>query len=149
MTGGQVSGTTPADSRTSTTAFGNPERSFDICALAGAAGANYVARGTVYHGWELQNCLKEALTRKGFSLVEAVSPCPTQYGRNNGMKNPLDMLRWLKEKGIPQDKYDQLEDAEKNGYFAIGRLIDKNAPDFNTRYEEIRARALGVGEGGQ
>lgn len=149
MTGGQVSGTTPADSRTSTTAYGNPERSFDICALAGVAGANYVARGTVYHGWELQNCIKEALTRKGFSLVEAVSPCPTQYGRNNNMKEPIKMLRWLKERGIPRDKYDRLEDADKDDYFAIGRLVDKNAPDFNTRYEEIRARALSAGEGGQ
>ena len=44
MTGGQASGTTPEWSITSTTAYGNPEREFDICALAEAAGANYVAR---------------------------------------------------------------------------------------------------------
>jgi 2-oxoglutarate ferredoxin oxidoreductase subunit beta len=51
MTGGQVSGTTPFEHKTATTAWGNPERSFDICELAAAAGANYVARGTIYHGW--------------------------------------------------------------------------------------------------
>lgn len=149
MTGGQVSGATPADSRTSTTAFGNPERAFDICALAGVSGANYVARGTVYHGRKLQNSIKEALTRKGFSLVEAVSPCPTQYGRNNKMKDPLDMLRWLKEKGISRDRFDRMEETARDGYFAIGTLVDKDAPDFNTRYEEIRARALRDGEGGR
>ena len=149
MTGGQVSGTTPADSRTSTTAFGNPERSFDICALAGVAGANYVARGTVYHGRKLQKSIMEALSRKGFSLVEAVSPCPTHYGRNNNMKSPVEMLKWLKEKGIARDKFDRLEDAGKDGYFAIGKLVDRNAADFNTRYEDMRARVLSDGEDGR
>lgn len=149
MTGGQVSGTTPADSRTSTTSFGNPERSFDICALADVSGANYVARGTVYHGRKLQNVIKEALTKKGFSLVEAVSPCPTHFGRNNKMKSPLEMLRFLKEKGIPREKFDRLTDAEQDGCFAIGKLVDKDIPDFNSRYDEIRARAQSAGEGGR
>lgn len=147
MTGGQVSGTTPADSRTCTTAFGNPERAFDICALAEVAGANYVARGTVYHGRKLQKSIMEALCKKGFSLVEAVSPCPTHFGRGNNMKNPVDMLHWLKDKGISQKKFDLLDNAQEQGYFVVGRLVDKDAPDFNTRYEEIRARALCGGEG--
>ena len=50
--GGQVSATTPGGRYTSTTSWGNPERDFDICALAEVAGANYVARETPYHGWE-------------------------------------------------------------------------------------------------
>ncbi|WP_027365366.1 thiamine pyrophosphate-dependent enzyme [Desulfotruncus alcoholivorax] len=143
MTGGQFSATTPADSFTSTTAYGNPERELDICALAGVAGANYVARGTVYHGRALQNHIKEALNKKGFSLVEVVSPCPTHFGRNNKMKSAVNMLRWLKEKGVTREEYERMTGPEKNGYFVIGKLADRNAPDFNTRYEEIRARALG------
>jgi len=35
-----------------------------------------------------------------------------------------------------------LSDAEKNDHFTIGKLCDRNIPDFNTRYEEIRARAV-------
>ncbi len=141
MTGGQVSGTTPSGSYTSTTVYGNPEREFDICNLAGAAGANYVARGTSYHGWELQNSIKEALTKKGFSLVEVISPCPTHFGRNNNMKPALEMLRWLKDKAVPVEKYNLLPEAEKGGCFPIGKLVVRDAPDFNARYEEIRARA--------
>ncbi|MCL6610216.1 MAG: 2-oxoacid:ferredoxin oxidoreductase subunit beta [Peptococcaceae bacterium] len=141
MTGGQVSGTTPAGKITSTTVYGNPEREFDICALADAAGANYVARGTACHGWELQNSIKEALTKKGFSLVEAISPCPTHFGRNNNLKPALEMIRWLKEKAVPVEQYDPLAHPKEEGYFPFGRLVDRNAPDFNTRYEEIRARA--------
>jgi len=142
MTGGQVSGTTPSDSFTSTTAYGNPEREFDICALAGVAGANYVARGTTYHGWELQQNMKEALSKKGFSLVEAVSPCPTHFGRNNNLKPALEMLRWLKDKAVPVEKFGQGAYTKEEGYFPIGKLVDRNVPDFSTRYEEIRSRAM-------
>lgn len=144
MTGGQSSGTTPSNDYTSTTTYGNPERELDICALAGVAGANYVARGTAYHGWELKALIKEALSKKGFSLVEAVSPCPTHYGRNNQMKTAVDMLRWLKEKGVPLEKYNRLCNPQQDGYFAIGKLVDRDEPDFNTRYEAIRARAIEV-----
>jgi len=140
MTGGQYSATTPADSITSTTAYGNPERSFDICALVEAAGANYVARETVYNGLLLKTRIKEALGKSGFSLVEAISPCTTLYGPNNNMRQPVDMLRWLKEKGIPAGKYRQMTEAEAAGFFATGKLVDKNAPDFSARYQEIRER---------
>ncbi|NPV27257.1 MAG: 2-oxoacid:ferredoxin oxidoreductase subunit beta [Firmicutes bacterium] len=142
MTGGQFSATTPADRYTSTTVYGNPERELDVCALAAAAGANYVARGTVYHGPMLQHLIKEALNKKGFSLVEVVSPCSTHYGPNNQMKVPIAMLHWLKEKGVTPAEYEQLPEEMRDGYFVIGKLVDRDVPDFNTRYEEIRAKAL-------
>jgi 2-oxoglutarate ferredoxin oxidoreductase subunit beta len=142
MTGGQVSGTTPSDKLTSTTVYGNPEREIDICTLAEVAGANYVARGTPYHGWELQKVITEALTKKGFSVVEVISPCPTHFGRNNKLKPALAMFRWLKEKAIPVEKYNPVTYPREEGYFPIGRLVDRDAPDFNSRYEEIRARAM-------
>ncbi len=141
MTGGQVSGATPPEMYTSTTVYGNPEREFNICELAAVAGANYIARGTAYHSWELQNNIKEALSKKGFSLVEAVSPCPTHFGKNNSMKTGLEMLRWLKARGMSKEEFDRLPAAEKDGYFVVGKLVDRDAPDFNARYEAIRARA--------
>jgi len=149
MTGGQQSALTPADHITSTTAYGNPERAFDICALVEAAGANYVARETVYNGALLQNRIKEALMKRGFSLIEAVSPCTTLYGPYNKMDQPLTMLRWLKEKGVPARKYEQIPDAAANGYFTTGKLVDKDAPDFSTRYREIQLRASNEATGKQ
>lgn len=138
MTGGQCSGTTPGENITSTTVYGNPEREIDICALAGVAGANYVARGTVYHGRKLKTLIKEALNKKGFSLVEIVSPCPTHYGRNNKMKSGVDMLRWIKEKGISTEKFSKLSNSQKEDFFEIGKLVDRDVPDFNTRYELMK-----------
>lgn len=141
MTGGQVSGTTPEWAITSTTSYGNPEREFDICALAETAGANYVARCTPDAGWEMKEIMKQALGRKGFSLVEVVSPCPTHFGRNNDMKETPAMLQWLAERATPVERYRQLAEAERKRHFPIGTLVDKHEPDFNTRYDTIRARA--------
>ncbi len=144
MTGGQVSGSTPGGCITSTTLLGNPEREIDICALAEVAGANYVARGTPLHGWELQESIKEAMTKKGFSLVEVFSPCPTHFGKNNPLAQPGSILDWYRKHGLPKEKYDRLGAEERQGYFAVGKLVDRDAPDFNSRYEELRARATGA-----
>src|SRR3990172_6518935 len=48
MTGGQVSPTTPHGAKASTAIYGHLEQPFDIAGLAMAAGAPFVARGTVY-----------------------------------------------------------------------------------------------------
>jgi len=105
------------------------------------AGANYVARATPYHVWEMKTNIKEALSRKGFSVVEVYSPCPTNFGRLNNMKSTPDMLHWLRDKGLPVEEYKRRKSPEKEGFFAVGTLVDRNEPDFNERYDRIRAIA--------
>ena len=141
MTGGQASATTPEGSFTSTTSYGNPERAFDICALAEVAGANYVARSTPLHGWEMQGLMKRALAHRGFSLVEVISPCPTHFGRRNEMAETVASLHWLKEHAIPVERYPGMAPGEAEGRFPIGTLVERDEPDFNTNYDKMRARA--------
>ena len=142
MTGGQVSGTTPFGMFTSTTTYTNPERDLDICAIAEVAGANYVARGTPWHGFELEANIKEALNKRGFSVVEVLSPCPTHYGKYNRMGTPVEMLKKIREMALPKEEYARLSPSQKEGYFPIGKLVDRDDPDFNTRYDEVRSRAM-------
>ena len=141
MTGGQYSATTPADGRTATSRYGNPEEALDICALVAAAGANYVARSTVYHVRQLENFICEAITKKGFALVEAASICPTHYGRNNRLATPTAMLRRLREQAVPVARGEEGRDR-----IVIGRLVEREREDFNARYEAVRRRAV---EGGR
>lgn len=147
MTGGQASATSPGASITSTTGYGNPERDFDICALAEAAGANFVARTTTYHGWELKDSIKTALTKTGFSLVEVMSPCPTQFGRRNEMKETTAMLLSLRDRATPLDRYRELPEAQRVGRFSTGILVDRGEPGFNERYAAVRERAVREAEG--
>ena len=142
MTGGQYSATTPNGAITSTSVGGNPERGFDVCDLVRAAGANYVARESVTSGMRLRNRIVAGIQKKGFSLIETMSPCSTLFGPRNKMRNPVDMLRNLKEKAVSQAKFDAIENAAEQGYFVTGVIADKDVPDFNTSYEGERAAIL-------
>lgn len=97
MTGGQYSPTTPKNMITTTSACGMIERQFNILDLAQSAGATFTARGMVYYYDNLVNIIGESFKNKGFSVVEAITPCPVQYGRRNKMSNPADLMRYLKE----------------------------------------------------
>jgi 2-oxoglutarate ferredoxin oxidoreductase subunit beta len=96
MTGGQVAPTTPLGNPTATTIRGNPYRPFDLCKLVRAAGASYVARGSVTRPYDLIDYLGRALETPAFSFVEVVSPCPTQYGRRNRLDTPAAMLEHIR-----------------------------------------------------
>jgi 2-oxoglutarate ferredoxin oxidoreductase subunit beta len=96
MTGGQVAPTTPLGSPTATTVEGNLYRPFDLCRLVKAAGAVYVARAVVSRPYEMIEYLSRALKTSGFSFVEVLSPCPTQFGRRNRLDTPamiFDQMR--------------------------------------------------------
>lgn len=144
MTGGQYSATTPHGKKTVTSKFGNPENAMDLCGLVSAAGANYVARGTVFHIVQLDKLITEALTKKGFSFVEVLSPCPTQFGRRNKMGKPVVLMEWLKDKGLNQAKYEQLSPEERKEYYLLGKIAERHELDFSSQYEKIREQAFGA-----
>jgi 2-oxoglutarate ferredoxin oxidoreductase subunit beta len=92
MTGGQFSPTTPTGSRAATAPYGNIDPGFDLCNLTIAAGATYVARGHVGNGVFLERLIKGALQHKGFSVIEVMSNCHTQYGRRNKHPDPSEFV---------------------------------------------------------
>jgi 2-oxoglutarate ferredoxin oxidoreductase subunit beta len=136
MTGGQYSPTSPLGSHTTTSPRGVPEPPFDLCALAVASGANFVARTTVYHVTQLQKMLKQALTNKGFGVVEVLSPCPTHFGRRN-FENPLAMMHYLKDRAVPAGRYAEMDQAGKEAHFPTGVFAEKDRPDFLSVYEAL------------
>uniref|UniRef100_I2Q3C1 2-oxoacid:ferredoxin oxidoreductase, beta subunit n=1 Tax=Desulfovibrio sp. U5L TaxID=596152 RepID=I2Q3C1_9BACT len=132
MTGGQCSSTTPEGAYSHTSPMGQMESAFDIVELTRAAGASGVARGTVYHVKALDALVTAAISQPGFNLVEALSPCFTQYGRGNGFKNPVEMFKWLRDRAVPLEKYREAED--KDGKIPIGVFVKRDAPGLETRY---------------
>ncbi len=124
MTGGQCSPTTPVNARTTTTEQGNTSRDFDICNLSAAAGGTYIARSTVGHYKHLAKMIKGAFDNKGFSLVEALTPCPVQYGRRNKLGKPSNMIELLK-----QSVTDKLDSK-----FEIGVLKNTKESEYVEEY---------------
>lgn len=146
MTGGQCSSTTPEGAYSHTSPRGQLERPFDIVELTRAAGASGVARGTVFHVKALDTLIAAALTQPGFNLVEALSPCFTQYGRGNGFKNPVEMFRWLKDVAVPLEAFEKLE--QRDGKIPIGVFVNRGLSGLETRYaamcRELRGKKGGA-----
>jgi len=137
MTGGQVSPTTPKGKRASTAPYGNFENAFNISGLAQAAGASFVARATVYNAVQLEKFIERALLKKGFSLVEVMSPCPTAYGRRNREGTPVDMILHQKENSIPANKAATMSADELAGKIVTGVLVDTDRPECREEYQKL------------
>jgi 2-oxoglutarate ferredoxin oxidoreductase subunit beta len=123
MTGGQLTPTTPLDAKTVTTPAGNPEPPFDLARLVAAAGASYVARYSVWHVRPLIASIKRALQHTGFSFIEALSTCPTQYGRRNENPTPIGMLRALKQNCVTVKRARKMGPEELVGKTVIGEFV--------------------------
>ncbi|MCK4545026.1 2-oxoacid:ferredoxin oxidoreductase subunit beta [candidate division WOR-3 bacterium] len=132
MTGGQYSPTTPYLSITATSPYGFPERALDLCELVIASGGTFVARTTVFHTAQLKKYIKMALQHKGFSFIEILSPCPTQYGKNNKLSSAPKFVEHLKEITSPVSK------AKETGKIPIGILKETNdVLEYNDAYMQI------------
>ncbi|WP_419787654.1 2-oxoacid:ferredoxin oxidoreductase subunit beta [Pseudodesulfovibrio sp.] len=148
MTGGQSSPATPQGSTTMTSPYGQLDTSFDTVELARGAGANYVARGTVFHVNKLEKIMTEALDRPGFNLVEAVTPCHTQYGRKNKFKTPVDMYQWLKKSAVDVERYEELDEDKREGRLPIGVFIRRDQAGYEERYWAMKEVLRGKGAKG-
>lgn len=108
MTGGQMAPTTLIGQKTETTPYGRDEKLAGypirvaemISTLIGACFVQRVAVDTVPHVNEAKKAIKKAfqnaLDGKGFSLVEVLSICPTNWGLA-----PLDAMQWLRDNMMP------------------------------------------------
>ena len=141
MTGGQYSPATPYGAYATTAPYGNIEHSFPIAEMAVVAGAPFVARGTVYHTHLLDKVMKKGMETKGFSVIEVISTCPTQFGRKNNMPDPVSMMRWLKESAIKVEKAKELSEEEMAKRFTIGVLVDIKKPIYHDDYKKILEKA--------
>jgi 2-oxoglutarate ferredoxin oxidoreductase subunit beta len=141
MTGGQASPTTPYGAHSTTSAFSNIEHAFSIAELAVAAGASFVARGTVYHAAQLDKLIEKGISKNGFGVVEVMSNCHVQFGRRNKMGDPVIMLNWLKEHAVSKDNGSSLPPDSLDDKFTIGILADVDKPDYIEEYKKIRQNA--------
>ena len=142
MTGGQVAPTTPAEAKTQTSPYGNPEPPIDACAVAISCGATYVARWTSAHPHALVRSIKEGLQHRGFALIHVVVQCPTQAGRYiYGSAKPADLLRRIKALAVTQAQARKLSPEELQGRFLVGKLHEvKDRREFTERVYAMMPR---------
>lgn len=108
MTGGQMAPTTLPGQITTTTPYGRDPKAagypVKVCemlaTLTGTAYAERVAANTVKNVINAKKAIKKAfeyqLAGKGFSIVEVLSTCPTNWGLT-----PVEALKWLGDNMVP------------------------------------------------
>jgi 2-oxoglutarate ferredoxin oxidoreductase subunit beta len=110
MTGGQMAPTTLVGQKAATAPLGRDPGAagmgypIRVCEmLATLEGTRYLARGTVTtpaNVQKLKGYLKKAFTAQmagvGFSMVEVLSPCGTNWGMN-----PVDAVSWIEDAMVP------------------------------------------------
>lgn len=146
MTGGQFSPTTPPGAKTSTTPYGMIEPDFDVCRLMDGAGASFVGRGTVYHVTELDNMILKAFRKKGFSVVEALAPCPTNFGRANRLGGPVEMMKLLKDNTINLSQLKAMKSDQTEGKIVRGIFVDRDSISYGDRYAALCENARKAAE---
>jgi len=108
MTGGQMAPTTLIGQKATTAPYGRDEDHAGLPLrvsemLATIPKAVFIERVSVHdvkHIIQAKKAIKKAfqaqMEGKGFSLVEVLSTCPTNWG-----KTPIESLKWVEEKMIP------------------------------------------------
>jgi 2-oxoglutarate ferredoxin oxidoreductase subunit beta len=137
MTGGQVSPTTPIGDFATTAPYGGIENTFNISGLVVAAGASFVARSTTYHANSLGRMIEKAIRKKGFSLVEIITPCPTAYGKINKLGRGKDMLFQQKNQSVSIEKAKNMSADELQGKIITGIIIERELPEYISTYDKI------------
>lgn len=98
MTGGQQSTTTPFGAVTSSSPFGAAERPLDVCALAMAAGATFVARVAAFDP-SLPDVLARASDHPGFAIVDVWEFCTAHFAPQNHFRKQ-EMMEFAKTAGM-------------------------------------------------
>jgi 2-oxoglutarate ferredoxin oxidoreductase subunit beta len=86
----------------------------------------------------LQKSITEALLKKGFSVVEAITPCPTTYGRMNRQPTGLDQLKYYRDASVVRHGADPKEvGISIDSKIVVGKFIDIERPTFSELREQV------------
>ncbi len=143
MTGGQASPTTPLGAKATTAPYGAIDPPFDVCKLAQGAGATYVARTTVAQPVLCEQYIKNGIANRGFSVIEILTNCHTQFGRRNNLRTPVDNLNFFKKNSVPLAKAQGMTPADLEGKIVTGEFVKREAPEYTDLYRSLVERIGG------
>ncbi|MBN1333703.1 MAG: 2-oxoacid:ferredoxin oxidoreductase subunit beta [Synergistales bacterium] len=143
MTGGQASPTTPEGARATTAPYGVIDPSFDLCKLAEGAGATFVARSVVSNPKQCEKYIVDGIKHKGFSVVEIISTCHTQFGRRNKFRSPIDNINRVKDLSVSQAKAKDMTPEELKGKYVTGLFVNVEAPEYTDQYFSLVDKVKG------
>jgi 2-oxoglutarate ferredoxin oxidoreductase subunit beta len=83
----------------------------------------------------METLIRKGMEHRGFSFIEAVVPCPTEYGRRNGTSNVVKMLEDERARSVSRTAAAKLAPEDLACKIVTGVLFeDKAAPEFQAAY---------------
>jgi len=134
MTGGQFSPMSGFGIFATTAPYSNIDHEFDVTDMAEASGASFVARTTTYHVGEMKDIFVQAISHKGFSVVEVLSQCPTYFGRNNKLGSAPEMMEYFKNHTTPVGSRAKKENPD---LIERGVFVKMEKPEYCEEYDRI------------
>jgi 2-oxoglutarate ferredoxin oxidoreductase subunit beta len=85
---------------------------------------------------ELNNLISQAILHKGFSVVEILTTCPTQFGRRNKIENS-ELIKDIGGITITKKQAEKLSENELQNKLIRGILVQKDRPEYIEEYDKI------------
>jgi len=136
LTKGQVSPTSLTEQKAPSTPWGNLETPLNTLGLAIAANASFVARGASFNTKALTELMVQAVEHKGFSFIDAMSPCVMF---NNTQEAWKELVTDVDPDHNPADRTAAFDLALRGG-FKLGILYRELRPTLDEKYAALIAR---------
>ena len=121
--------------------YGNVEQAFDICELAHAAGATYVARGTPYAYTRLSQLIAGGIAHKGFRLRRGDGLVPDLLRPPERHPRPVRHDEAASStRAVPVDKFDR-DGPRLHDRYPVGVLRHVERREYTAAYAEVVQRA--------
>jgi len=130
LTKGQASPTGPLGMKTGASPYGTIEPPLNPIALAIAYDISFVARAYSGKNKELEGLIVRALSHRGFSFIDVISPCITFY---NTYKQLPPMLASIPEDHNPKDRAKAFELVLKEDKIYLGVFYETERPTYEER----------------
>ena len=66
--------------------------------------------------------MAKGIQNKGFSVIDAITQCPTSFGRKNKMGSPAQMMQWQKDHAVFIQAAVKMKPEDLVDKFVIGEL---------------------------
>ena len=142
LTTGQASPTTQQGVETKSTPDGLIETPFNGMQVAITCGASFVAQGYADEAAHLKEIFKQAITHKGFSLVDILQPCVIFNAKDIREQYRKKVYKLEENNYKSNDKLKAYQKAGETEKLPIGVLYQEDRPVYGSHLPQIAKQPL-------
>jgi 2-oxoglutarate ferredoxin oxidoreductase subunit beta len=89
----------------------------------------------------LEKFIRDGMAHHGFSVIEVVANCHTQYGRRNKIGEAWDLMKYIKESSVGLKQAEKMTPEQLQGKILNGKFYENNdRPEYTDQVKKLIAR---------